>query len=184
MRCFVGVPLPDSYQDQLAWLVRQHKPGLRSDASWTRPGNWHVTLKFLGQVENERLPGVAEALRGISFEAFDFQAGGAGFFPDPLRPRVAWIGVKLGNGTLRELAAQVDGAMEPLGFEREKRAYTPHLTLARVKRAKGDDWVGLLRSLGAVEWPVIRAGRMVLWESRLSPVGPSYSVLESFGPDA
>ncbi len=186
-RCFVGLPLPEAYQDGLA-RARELGKGLRSRLSWTRPGNWHLTLKFLGDVDQTRLPEVVGALSGVSWEAFEMRAGGAGAFPprNPRPgvrhrpPRVLWVGLEQGAGQCARLARAVDAALAPLGFEREKRAFAAHLTLARVKHPRGDDWDGWLSRAAGLPWPAFTAGEMVLWRSELSAGGPGYTRLETF----
>ena len=200
MRCFIGLPLPEGYQGFLAGIIEEWKIPLGSRVSWTKPGNWHLTLKFLGAIQERRVKPLLEALgERLSKEkpctAFVLQGGGAGFFPDPRRPRVFWVGLGRGVVQARELATRVETTCAGLGFAREERAFRPHLTVARIKPPRKDrhgmaqrgsretkhssasPWIEVLRSVEKISWPEITVDRMVLWESRLSAEGPRYQPL-------
>jgi len=183
MRCFVGLPLPKSYQDRLEDISQTWRSRLKSRISWTRSGNWHLTLFFLGQISQDVASQVQEVLSRIMYPPFRFQAGGGGFFPPGAKksPRVIWTGLEKGAVDSIALAGQVQAALEQLGFAAEKRPFRPHLTLGRIKQAKvGDDWSALLRDLEAREWPEIRIRSFVLWQSFLKPSGPEYAVVREF----
>lgn len=187
-RCFVGLPLPGDYQQGLERARKELASVLRSRMSWTRPGNWHLTLKFLGDVDQALVPEIMEALSGIQWEAFAMQGGGAGVFPPQLPPgpgrrrrppRVLWVGLEQGAAECARLSGAVDRALEPLGFEREQKAYMAHLTVARIKRPQSDDWDRAVRVAAGLPWPAFSAREMVLWRSVLSAGGPTYTRLAS-----
>lgn len=175
IRSFIGVPLPREYQDGLAEIVKRHKGDFRSKMSWTKPGNWHLTLKFLGDVEEEALPEVLAALGGVNFAPFALQAGGCSFFGSGGRPRVLWVGLQQGAEGCKILTHDVESVLEPLGFEAEKRPFAAHLTLARIKFAEKDPWAAITAEIGKHEWPQTNIDRFVLWKSELGPGGPSYT---------
>ncbi|MDQ7834938.1 MAG: RNA 2',3'-cyclic phosphodiesterase [Humidesulfovibrio sp.] len=184
VRCFVGLPLPKDAQAGLERVVLRLSGQLASRISWTRPGNWHLTLKFLGDVAEERLPGLIQALGGVAFAPLPLAVGRAGFFPSAGRggPKGLWAELRLGGPECARLAAAVERALEPLGFAPEKRPFAPHLTLGRVKdAAPGDDWTLVDRALAAESWPVGEVDRFVLWRSALGPGGPQYFRLAEFG---
>jgi 2'-5' RNA ligase len=105
------------------------------DVAWVAPDNLHLTLKFLGGVDAERLEAVATALTAAAAGStvFDLVVRGLGAFPSPTRPRVLWAGVDEGRAAAATLARGVDDALAALGFEREARAFAPHVTLGRVR---------------------------------------------------
>jgi len=177
MRCFLGLALPDAWKQALAALLPDLRRGLSSRLTWTRPGNWHLTLKFLGEVEERQARALAAALPGLSFAAFDLAAGPAGFFPNAKKPRVFWLGLSQGASECAALAGRVDALCAGLGFAREERPFAPHLTLARVREAHADDWAALAARAQAHPWPAARAEKVVLWQSVLSPQGPEYREL-------
>lgn len=176
MRLFIGLPLPPAYQEGLARLRQAMAPLLASRLAWTRPGNWHLTLKFLGEVDDVQLPAVATALAGLAWEPFALRAGGAGAFPNDQRPRVLWLGLTQGAEACARLAAAVEGSLTPLGFSPETREFRPHLTIARVQDAKRDSWGEALDVARAAHWPDLVMERLVLWQSVLGPHGPRYTV--------
>ncbi len=180
MRAFVALPLPEEYQQGLSRLTGKLARGLRSRVSWTKPGNWHLTLKFLGDVDPSLTDRMAEALSGLDWPGFTLQAEGGGFFPDARRPRVVWTGLVQGGEEAGALARLVDQALTPLGFEPESRPFRAHLTLGRVKRAERDDWKGVLETIRAAQWPPVQVREFVLFESVLSPQGPRYTRLGAF----
>lgn len=180
-RCFVGLPLPEAWQQALGRVTRALSGRLASRVAWTRPGNWHLTLKFLGDVAPARVPDIAAALARVPFTAFGLRLGAAGFFPPRGAPRVVWAGLAAGAEDAARLAAGVEAALAPLGFEPEARAFAAHLTLGRVKAAAaGEDWGKVAQALAGERWPEARAERLVLWRSVLGPGGPKYAALREF----
>jgi 2'-5' RNA ligase len=135
VRTFVAVHIPDSVRRDIGALVDGLRPFSGSDVKWVRPESLHLTLKFLGDVEQERIGAVADAIeKAVSGQAaFDLVLGGTGAFPNPRRPNVLWIGVPRGAEPLASLAGAVETALAELGFEREKRPFSAHLTVGRVR---------------------------------------------------
>ncbi len=135
MRLFVGCELEEALRTRLADVGRRGGPsvdGLR----WAAPDALHITLKFLGEVADALVGEVTsvleEPLGDIPAFAVSFQE--LGCFPLRGAPRVLWAGISHGAAELSSLSKVVEAAMEPIGFEREKRPFSPHVTLARVKR--------------------------------------------------
>ena len=143
---------------------------------WTKPENVHLTLKFLGDVREEAL----EDLRAVLSEAcaghasFDVGLAGLGAFPSARRARILWFGIDEGAEALISLAADVGGALASLGFEREKRSYTPHLTLGRIRDRPAALDLPNPRKLG------FRVQRVELVESTLTDRGATYETIEAF----
>lgn len=178
-RLFIGIPLPDNYKKRIGALTRALDKQLHSKVKWTRAENAHLTLKFLGQVEEERVGAIRRALSDIEFPGFSLAAGECGCFPNQRKPRVIWTGLRLGAEECKELASAVDKALADVGFEREDREFQSHLTLGRVKRLGQDDWETALQN-GDSQWPEIEVGSFVLWESELTHEGPIYTVVDEF----
>jgi len=135
VRTFIAVHIPDTVRRNIGALVN----GLRAfggpDVKWVRPESLHLTLKFLGDVEAERIEAVAGAVEtAVSGKAaFNIVLGGTGAFPNPRRPAVLWIGVAKGSEPLVSLAEAVESALAGIGFGREKRPFSAHLTVGRVR---------------------------------------------------
>jgi RNA 2',3'-cyclic 3'-phosphodiesterase len=184
VRAFVGIPLPESCQTIVGDLVRRLTPLSRGPMPGTRPGNAHLTLKFLGNVPTDGPGGIVsvhEALETVAFAPFPLTFAGGGFFPGPTRPRVVWVGLAQGAGPCRTLAAAVEAALSPLGFAPEPRPFTAHLTLARLKDpGRGGDWPTMLRLFSETVWPDVTVSEFVLFRSRITQSGPRYEALATF----
>jgi 2'-5' RNA ligase len=180
MRAFIAIDLPEMIRTEL----QRRQSAFRAaspDARWTRPEGIHLTLKFLGEISDEQVGKVTEALKELGpFENFGVEVKGLGFFPDARRPRVFWAGVEA-PPPLGELAGRVEDCMERLGFGREGRAYRPHLTLARFKNPRPQPALAELAgrenetSLGRFE-----VSEFFLFESKLSPRGAEYRKVARF----
>jgi 2'-5' RNA ligase len=173
----VAVRPPDDVLDAVAAAVaagQRVADGLR----WEDRDRWHLTLQFLGPLP--RLGPVVDALAAAVGErvAFPFRLGGAGAFPTARRARVVWIGAAAGGDALVGLAGAVSAALRPVGFEPDRPLH-PHLTVARLK-VPGDAGP-VLAALGPDDvGPAFTVGEVVLYASRLSAAGPTYTALERF----
>jgi RNA 2',3'-cyclic 3'-phosphodiesterase len=162
---------------RLAAEVERLRPQAR-DVAWVARDNLHLTLKFLGGVEPDRLDTLAEALVAAvaRHPGFDLVVRGLGAFPSRTRPRVLWAGVDAGGAALATLAAGIDDAIEPLGFAREARPFSAHVTLGRVREPRSDP-----RLAGALTLDEVfgrqRVLRVSLMRSELSPRGARYTEL-------
>ena len=136
IRSFVAVDLEPSVRHAVAEL-QSELARVNADVRWVRAEGLHVTLKFLGSVEAPHLERVHAALAAAVAEqpALHVQVRDLGAFPGWRQPRVVWVGLH-GEG-LVELAQRIDAALAPLGFAREQRPFTPHLTLGRVNSPRG-----------------------------------------------
>lgn len=179
-RCFVALPLPEAYQRVLPEISRAWDSRLHSRLSWTKEDNWHLTLYFLGEIGPQMLSSVQDTLRAVSEPGFTIQGGGAGFFPPGKKPRVVWVGLRQGAQESIRLADKIEQTLLPLGFPASSRPFRPHLTVARVKKARPDNWSQLIRWLHNMSWPACQVDRFVLYASRLTPKGPEYSVLQEY----
>lgn len=180
MRAFIAIELPEELRAELA----RQQVALRaasSDARWTRPEGIHLTLKFLGEISEAQVGQVAQALEALGeFPPFPVEVAGFGFFPEARRPRVFWVGVKAG-AALGELAQRFEAALEKLGFARERRVFSPHLTLARFQAARPQpalaDW---LESRQGFSFGRFQVSEFFLYESKLSPQGAQYRKVARF----
>lgn len=178
IRLFVAAGVPPGHLERLDSKLAEVKPAL-SGARWTAVDNQHVTLKFLGGVpvdDLNRIEGaVEEAARGQDPAPLTISSLGA--FPNARRARVLWAGLDDPRSLLSALAHALDASFRPLGFEPEKRAFTPHLTLARfrVPARLADDFL----ALDVAEDDPFEVGEIRLYRSHLSPKGARYEVLRS-----
>jgi RNA 2',3'-cyclic 3'-phosphodiesterase len=180
MRLFVAIDFPDTVRTALRELMDKLRHETHG-ARWVRPEGMHVTLKFLGETGEKKVPGIRAALAQIhSADAVEMHFRGLGFFPNERRPRVLWCGIAA-SPNLAELAAGVETALEPLGFARESRAFVPHLTLARFPSPGGHQkLVRAAEELKEYDFGSTRESQMYLYQSVLHPGGAEYTRLESF----
>ena len=169
--------LPDDVRQRLAAAIERLRPHA-ADVAWVAAGNLHVTLKFLGQVDETRVPALADALRvTLAGEpAFDVAVRGLGAFPSPMRPRVLWAGLEDGPGALGAVARRVDVCCGGLGFPPETREFAAHVTLGRVREPRRQP--ALADALArAADFGRVRVERVSLMRSEPSPRGARYSEL-------
>ncbi|HYM12036.1 MAG TPA: RNA 2',3'-cyclic phosphodiesterase [Bryobacterales bacterium] len=182
MRLFAALDLSREVEAKLVELLERLRPAAK--LRWSPAENLHLTLKFIGEFPGERLEELRAALGGVAMAPIEARVAGLGFFPNARGPRVFWAGVEAG-AELAELAARIEAALEPLGIAREKRAYSPHLTLARVPEdARLDglrETIGKLQEDGAVAFGAFRAERFYLYESTLAAGGSVYTRIAEFG---
>jgi 2'-5' RNA ligase len=180
---FVGVELDEHVRDAAAAIAEslRNRLGPRIDARWIPAANFHITLWFIGEVADERAEELLAALRPPFAEpSFDIHLAGLGAFPASGAPRVIWLGAQSGGERLVRVHAELAPRLRPLGIEPERRAYSAHLTLARVKDVAGTEGYvqlrALFRALPAVAG-VCRVAAVTVFRSRLSPKGATYEPL-------
>jgi len=185
VRLFVALEIPAAVRDNLAALLKDFRT-LSSPLSdkrprWVRPENLHVTLKFIGEVADAKLEGIRGALSMVRSDApVDLQFRGLGFFPDETHPRVLWAGLNA-SANLPVLAGDIDRALETQGFAREQRAFTPHLTLARLEPPGLHEKLrATIQKNGERQFGAFPACEFHLIESKLKPSGAEYTSLASF----
>lgn len=179
LRTFIAVDLPASVRAELEKFEKDLKKA-GAQVSWVKPDRIHLTLKFLGNVSEDLIDGIKQALEEVaaSTNRLRLQPSSCGAFPTLKRMRVVWVGLQGDDEPLRALVKQVESALEPLGFTPEDRPFKAHLTLGRVKGSRN------LRSLQ----DALLAGRdfqaeafdvteLVLYKSELRPEGAHYTPL-------
>jgi 2'-5' RNA ligase len=183
MRLFTGLDLPSEVLANLEDLLRRLKP--TAQINWSPPANLHVTTKFIGEWPEPRLSELQKVLAGLkSRPAIPVSIRHVGFFPNPHSPRVFYAGIEAPG--LDALAKDTDDATSSLGIASEERAYSPHLTLARIKppRSGGKLDVQPLREaiagLDSLDFGSFSADRFFLYRSTLKPTGSVYTKLSEF----
>ncbi|MFQ5879655.1 MAG: RNA 2',3'-cyclic phosphodiesterase [Dehalococcoidia bacterium] len=185
LRLFVACPLPAAALEALAAAQRQLQQAGAPPLRWVRPQGIHLTLKFLGDVSQERTTAVADALAQavVGLPPFTLALAGLGTFGDRRGPRVVWIDVAGEVERLAEAQRRVETAMATLGFPSEGRPFSPHLTLARVPEGLPPPQRHLLAQLvRQVEPPAAAAAisRVCLIRSILERGGAIYQELATF----
>lgn len=191
-RLFIAIVPGEQQQAGLKDLLNRLQKGAqftKAFPKWVEPEKMHLTLKFLGDVEEERMQKMDATLAPAiaAFPAFEWSLGGLGVFPHVRAPKVIWVGLRKGAPQMKALAQVVEDRLGPLGFLRERREMHPHLTLARIKALKGaKSLMDLVHSHRRIEAGEARVEHVVLFESTLTPEGPLYKPLKTWplgGPD-
>jgi len=175
MRLFTGLDLPDEVVRSLQKLLDHLRPAAR--IHWSPAENLHITTKFIGEWPEERLGELKSVLAAIEpREPIPVHIRRVGFFPNPHAPRVFWCGIEAPG--LDALASATDHATAALGIPAETRAFSPHLTLARIKeRINLQPLRASIAALPSQEFGRFVADRFFLYQSRLSPKGSVYTKL-------
>ena len=140
--------------------------------------NIHLTLKFLGNISARKLEEIKSALAQVTFPPFSLEIKGAGAFPNLKRMIVIWVGVGEGWSQVELIFEQTEKLLHQLGFSRETRPFSPHITVARVKSGrKRDEIAAFLGHLAEESFGTFPVESVRLKQSVLSPSGPKYSTL-------
>jgi len=179
IRAFIAVDLTDSVRERVSALQERLRSS-RADVSWVAPANLHLTLKFLGNIEEDPIGSLKEALGSAAKELkpFSIRLEGIGAFPKTTSPRVLWVGVEAGKEELIGLGHAIHKACCSIGFPEEERPFSPHLTIGRVRSHQ--ETASLIQKLQTAEFSSsepIPVKEVVLFRSDLSPKGPTYSPL-------
>ena len=181
VRSFIAIDLEPGLKTALQGLIRVLET-TRADVRWAQTNSLHLTLKFLGEIDEEKAAVVKRALQEVAgrHASFPLRLEGTGAFPDELNPRILWAGFAAETGLLA-FQAELERELERNGFLREERAFHPHLTLGRVK-GPGRIRNAMLElekhrrdSLGEMT-----VHKVALFESRLRPEGAEYRVLADY----
>ena len=182
IRCFIAVELPPSIKNSLFEFLDRLKP-ISKSIKWVNPSGIHITLKFLGEIEPsevKKVSGELQRIKGI-VNPFELKISGNGAFPNKRRPRVFWLGLQQDEQrSLFRLHQWIDEQLEALGFEKEKRRFSPHLTLGRVKYPEDFSNVFDYLKDHPFEPDTLNVEEIVFMRSELKPTGAEYTVIQSY----
>ena len=179
-RMFCAFELPQTLRRAIsdhAQRVREAVP--EAAASWSRPENVHLTVKFFGNVDQARVPVIsaAAARAAKEFSALEIEVGKTGVFPRPSRPQVLWIGVNDSSGALAKVQQRLEDEFASEGFPKENRPLRPHLTIARIRRPQNANQLAQIH-LGLPFTDVaVRFDELILFRSELSSKGSKYTAI-------
>ncbi|RKZ31030.1 RNA 2',3'-cyclic phosphodiesterase [bacterium] len=181
IRSFICLEIPKNIRETIDRNVTRQLKDCGVKCSWVKPENIHITLKFLGDIPEKIVPKISEILEKTvgDYNAISLSLGKVGKFGGRT-PRVIWVGNVGETEALKSLAESVDKSLLSIGFKREKRKFSPHLTIGRVRNPKGTD--KLLRLIDEIELPETNfvVKRVILMKSELSPGGSIYTPLAEF----
>lgn len=172
-RLFVAIRPPAAVRALLAGMM-----GGISGARWQSDDQLHLTLRFIGEVDRHAARDVDAALAGIVHPSFTLALSGLGTFGRRGAPETVWAGVSPA-GPVKALHNKVDQALSRVGLDPDRRAFTPHVTLARLKRSSGPVR-SLIERSGGFATPPFQVSAFGLYESRLTPDGAVHSVVERY----
>lgn len=179
MRTFIAVEIPEQVKEKIASVLTGLKK-LALEASWVKKENLHLTLKFLGEVKEEKIEEVYKTV-AISVEntgKFRVNLKELGCFPNIKKPRVVWIGIEKGKENLSALSSRLEENLERLGFPREDRLFSAHLTLGRIKSSKNTENLLKFFQNNYFESEDFEIEEVVVMKSTLTPQGAIYSALK------
>ncbi len=184
IRSFIAINITETLRAEFSEIISVLKKS-GSDMKWVRPENLHLTLKFLGNVEIQKLEaiktGLKNALSGNT--SFDISFEGIGCFPNFRKPRVIWIGIKAAPD-LQNIYRDVENALFPLGIDKEKRSFSPHLTLGRFNSTKRlQVLTDIMTPFRDKKFGAMRVNKISLMKSELLKEGARYSVIAEFDSD-
>lgn len=184
LRVFIAVEIPLQVREAVCRAMASFKKEIGPVVRWVPLENMHLTLKFMGEVSQGNVEMLCQMLRAEAerFQCFDLHLSGLGSFPNPKRPRVIYIGVQA-PPVLESLQRGIESASRRLGYESEERAFSPHLTIGRVKQnATGAEQQSIRHLLEETRIDLLGSARVDsvhLYKSDLKPTGSVYTRLYS-----
>lgn len=178
IRAFIALEISDEARGEVARLEKELKIS-GADVKWVMPESMHLTLKFLGNIPEEKIPVLSRRLDEITSVNAPFEATlhDLGVFPKWDHPRVVWVGLFEGADRVTAIAAQVEEAMAGEGFAKEERKFSPHITIGRVRTTKNKDKLKRIAEGIAVKPVTSRISGIILFRSELSSAGSVYTPL-------
>lgn len=183
IRSFIAIPLADEVSRNAVRLLKRVRVS-GDGIKWVPTDNLHLTLKFLGEVENTEIPSVCDVTRNLcqQYDPFPLRFVGTGGFPNSERPRILYAGVDDSSGALTEIVTRLEKDLAKLGFKPEPRDYTPHLTLGRTRggssRASGEV-IDRVMAEADSELGTMLVDCVQLYASFLDKHGPTYQVMDT-----
>ncbi|MEN6368894.1 MAG: RNA 2',3'-cyclic phosphodiesterase [Thermotogota bacterium] len=186
MRVFFSLPVDGALRMQIGRVAERLRRETTMPASWVRPDNYHVTLRFLGEIDPELTIPLEKAAQGAARKVapFALRVDTLGAFPSIDRARVLWVGA-MADPAFGSLVGALEERLDELGFAPERSEALAHVTMARIKGHPDARLPRVFEAIGPFPPHVLRIDRLVLMESRLSPHGPTYAPLFSvpLGPE-
>ncbi|MDA0838373.1 MAG: RNA 2',3'-cyclic phosphodiesterase [Planctomycetota bacterium] len=182
MRTFVAVELPADLRTEVIAYQRRLQ-SFDAKVRWVKPAQMHITLKFLGEIDETQADLLHELFQVVEKETapFEVEIQGLGAFPNLRRPSILWVGVTTGIDALAGLAGQVEATAAELGFKKEKRGFNPHLTLGRVKSPKGlPPVMERIQKDESLSFGSFQVSEFVFMQSELKPSGAEYRRLNTY----
>jgi 2'-5' RNA ligase len=185
MRVFIAIDIDEKVLKAIGELQKQLQDRTRlneKSIKWVRPDVMHLTLKFLGEVKDENITQVCKVVEQVAgrYDKFELDVENVGYFGGR-SARVVWVGCGAGGEQLAKLAEDIDNQLSTIGFAKETRRFTGHLTLCRIKNIKcGFELAGAVDGFGPFKAGTAGVNAVTVYQSELTRAGPNYTVLASY----
>jgi len=185
MRTFLAVTLDEEIRRSLAEIARSLGPHLKKAVKWVEPENIHLTVKFLGDVQDAKVHEVSAAIASqlVGVPSFSFGVKGVGFFPERSAPRVLWVGIDKDHSHLETIYGRLNRSLVRFGVKQEQRPFSPHITLGRVREKLNlsrEQVLELLEPYASHDYGLQEVASIDLMMSELHSRGPIYTKVASF----
>ncbi len=183
MRTFIAIELPQNIKTYLSRIQEQLKAS-GADIKWVEPKNIHLTLKFLGEIDQNKLDKVIKILEDIAKEknSFHMRIVSVGAFPRINSPRVIWVGIDKGDNEAKEIAKELEEKIAKIGIPKENRPFSSHITIGRTRSSLNlknlVEGLNILASGSLKEDLEFGVTKITLYKSTLTPKGPIYEILK------
>lgn len=182
VRLFIALPVEQDLKKNLS-RIDEFISGHGRSLKIVGPENYHITVKFLGECTNDIAAKIENSFLKIDFprNEIPFTAAGLGVFPNMKMPSVIWAGLRTHDSKIQELYREVESSAAALGFEKEKRGFSPHLTIARVRKGKviDDTLKNYIAENKETVFGESSFKKLVLYSSSLTPAGPVYTEVKT-----
>jgi len=185
MRCFIAIDIDEKNKRALSDLQQQLASSAdikKNDVKWVRPEAMHLTLKFLGEVKSEQVVELCGIVKDVAskHESFELDIQSVGYFGDG-SARVLWVGTGRGINNLRQLQRDLEKQLALVGWPEERREFSGHLTLCRVKNQRaGVKLAQMSKDYGDFKLGIVSADSVSVYQSQLAPSGPVYNLLGNY----
>jgi len=185
IRSFIAIELPDEVKETVALIIKRLRPAQYRYVKWVSPEGTHMTIKFLGNIYSSQIPQITGIIKTAAGKVppLELRLGGLGMFPNEQRPRVIWVALEGNTEPLAAMQREIEQALAPLGFAPENRAFTPHLTLGRVRDNASPEErkeIGNIVKEKKIDYEASFTLReLSLMKSTLTPTGAIYNRLDS-----
>lgn len=185
MRTFVALEIPEDSLQKIGIIQKSIQNRIHSHVSWVKPESMHITLKFIGEIDNKRIEDLKMHINDLceKINPFQIDMKGFGCFPSIRNPKILWLGF-VENQAMKTLAEEIEIACLNTGIPVEDRSFSPHLTLGRVKSSLSSAEIEFIRSMIDSQKKELYTqwigSQVVLFQSKLEQSGPVYTPLERF----
>jgi 2'-5' RNA ligase len=179
MRAFIAVKLPELIMEEIAQFIGECRKHQTDGINYVPAANIHITLKFLGDIEDDDSTSISEELAKLDWKPTRIKTEGMGGFPGLAAARVLWIGLK-SNPELVEIQSRIEEICREFGIPPEEKSFKPHLTIARIKGGISPKLLSFFKQNPRKTFGGFIPDGFHLFQSKLSPSGPAYKVIRSF----